>query len=230
MSRLVLVRHGQSVWNKENRFTGWVDVPLTDLGVEEALRVGSLLKKEGIYPDIAFTSLLSRAILTTFHALSEMDRLWIPKTHSWRLNERHYGALAGLDRASTIELYGPEKVHAWRRSYLERPPSLEDVSVFANDPRYQNLKNWEIPKGESLKDVESRLMPFWYSSILPKLQKDGTILIGAHGNSLRALVKNLENIGDKEVEDLEIPTGEPRLYELTTRKTGCQVSPPVILR
>lgn len=213
MSQLVLVRHGQSVWNHENRFTGWVDVGLTEAGVAEARRAGELLAAHNLLPDVAHTSLLRRAILTTTVALDVADRLWIPQHRSWRLNERHYGALAGLDKTETLERYGDEQVRLWRRSYTVRPPELDDVSAFRDDARYAELSDAEIPNGESLRDVEARLLPYWQSVIVPQLAAGMTVLIGAHGNSLRALVKNLESIGDDEVASLEIATGVPRVYD-----------------
>ena len=219
---LVLLRHGQSVWNAENRFTGWVDVGLTERGVLEARRAGQLLTDAGIFPDVAYTSLLSRAIVTTNLALEKAERLWIPVERSWRLNERHYGALAGLDKAATTELYGAEQIHIWRRSYDTRPPALEDVSAFRSDPRYLDVSDTDLPRSESLADVQARLLPYWYERILPQLKAGKTVMLGAHGNSLRALVKHIESISDEAVVELEIATGTPRIYQ--TSLTGSSLS------
>jgi 2,3-bisphosphoglycerate-dependent phosphoglycerate mutase len=230
VSRLVLVRHGQSVWNRENRFTGWVDIGLTDTGIEEARRVGRLLQDHRVLPDVAHTSLLRRAILTTTLALDTADRLWIPQERSWRLNERHYGALAGLDKSETTERYGVEQVFLWRRSYTVRPPRLDDLVEFRNDPRYRDLTEDELPGTESLEDVEARLLPYWFERIVPQLAAGLTVLVGAHGNSLRALVKHIEDIPAGEVAELEIATGVPRLYECSARAGAVTVSSPTILR
>ena len=219
---LVLLRHGQSVWNAENRFTGWVDVGLTERGVLEARRAGQLLTDAGIFPDVAYTSLLSRAIVTTNLALEKAERLWIPVERSWRLNERHYGALAGLDKAATTELYGAEQIHIWRRSYDTRPPALEDISAFRSDPRYLDVSDTDLPRSESLADVQARLLPYWYERILPQLEAGKTVMLGAHGNSLRALVKHIESISDEAVVELEIATGTPRIYQ--TSLTGSMLS------
>lgn len=210
---LILIRHGQSTWNRDNRFTGWVDVPLTDQGIAEAIEAGQMLKDDGLLPDVVFTSLLRRAIQTSYLSLDVLDRLWIPTHRSWRLNERHYGALAGLDKNETIEQYGEEKVLQWRRSYNLRPPEHGDTSAISRDPRYANLLPHELPVGESLRDVEARLLPYWQATVIPELQEGKTVMIAAHGNSLRALVKGLEGLGDDEVAQLEIPTGEPRIYD-----------------
>ena len=217
---LVLLRHGQSVWNAENRFTGWVDVGLTERGVAEAERAGQLLTNAGIFPDVAHTSLLRRAIVTTNLALEKADRHWIPVKRSWRLNERHYGALAGLDKTATTELYGAEQIHIWRRSYDVRPPGLDDVSAFRADPRYVELADSELPCSESLADVQARLLPYWNERIVPQLEAGMTVLLGAHGNSLRALVKHIEGISDEAVVELEIATGTPRIYEVCCTTTG----------
>ena len=182
---LVLLRHGQSVWNAENRFTGWVDVGLTERGVDEARRAGRILADAGIFPDVAHTSLLRRAITTTNLALEEADRHWIPVERTWRLNERHYGALAGLDKAATTERYGAAQVHIWRRSFDVRPPTLEDDSAFRTDPRYREVSDGEMPHSESLADVQGRLLPYWNEHIVPQLAAGQTVLLGAHGNSLR---------------------------------------------
>jgi 2,3-bisphosphoglycerate-dependent phosphoglycerate mutase len=229
VSRLVLLRHGQSVWNRENRFTGWVDVELTDAGVEEARRAGQLLLDHGVLPDVAHTSLLRRAILTTTLALDVTDRLWIQQERTWRLNERHYGALAGLDKTETAERYGAEQVFLWRRSYAVRPPRLDDLAPFRTDPRYHDLADTDVPGTESLADVEARLLPYWFDRIVPQLADGMTVLIGAHGNSLRALVKHLEGIPEGDVAELEIATGVPRLYDCSVRSGVLAVSSPVIL-
>lgn len=226
---LILLRHGQSVWNAENRFTGWVDVGLTARGVAEAERAGQLLTDAGIFPDVAHTSLLRRAIVTTNLALEKADRLWIPVERSWRLNERHYGALAGLDKAATTELYGAEQIHTWRRSYDIRPPSLDDVSAFRTDPRYASLDDSELPRSESLSDVQARLLPYWYEHIVPQLEAGVTVLLGAHGNSLRALVKHIEGISDDAVVELEIATGTPRVYKVSRTGTRLAFSSAQIL-
>lgn len=210
---LVLLRHGQSVWNAENRFTGWVDVGLTERGVLEARRAGQLLADAGILPDTAHTSLLSRAIITTNLALEKANRLWVPVERSWRLNERHYGALAGLDKADTTELYGAEQIHVWRRSYDTRPPALDDVSAFRADPRYLDVSDADLPRSESLADVQARLLPYWNDRVVPQLAAGKTVMLGAHGNSLRALVKHIESISDAAVVELEIATGAPRIYQ-----------------
>ena len=212
MNKLILIRHGQSTWNRDNKFTGWVDVPLTEQGVMEAKQAGDILLDENLIPDVLFTSLLRRAIHTSFLVLESLDRQWIPTHRSWRLNERHYGDLAGLDKNETTEKYGPEKVLEWRRSYTLRPPAHEDTSLLRKDPKYTELSNSELPTGESLKDVETRLLPYWNEYIVPQVLSGKTTLIAAHGNSLRALVKGLEHLGDEEVASLEIPTGEPRVY------------------
>jgi 2,3-bisphosphoglycerate-dependent phosphoglycerate mutase len=217
---LVLLRHGQSTWNAENRFTGWVDIGLTERGVVEATRAGQLLTDAGVLPDVAHTSLLRRAIVTTNLALEKADRHWIPVERSWRLNERHYGALAGLDKGATTALYGAEQIHIWRRSYDIRPPYLDDVSAFRTDPRYASLNDSELPRSESLADVQARLLPYWHERILPQLEAGMTVLLGAHGNSLRALVKHIEDISDEAVVELEIATGTPRIYEVRCTTTG----------
>ena len=226
---LVLLRHGQSVWNAENRFTGWVDVGLTERGVLEARRAGQLLTDAGIFPDVAYTSLLSRAIVTTNLALEKAERLWIPVERSWRLNERHYGALAGLDKAATTELYGAEQIHIWRRSYDTRPPALDDVSAFRSDPRYLDVSDTDLPRSESLADVQARLLPYWYERILPQLEAGKTVMLGAHGNSLRALVKHIESISDEAVVELEIVTGTPRIYQTSLTDSSLSFSSAKIL-
>lgn len=226
---LVLLRHGQSVWNAANRFTGWVDVELTDRGVLEARRAGELLLAAGIVPDVAHTSLLRRAIVTTNLALDAIDRLWIPQERTWRLNERHYGALAGLDKTATIQRYGAEQVHVWRRSYDVRPPALDDVSAFRADMRYRDLTDEEIPRSESLADVQARLVPYWDERVLPQLAAGRTVLLGAHGNSLRALVKQIEGISDAAVVELEIATGVPRVYQVTVTGDSVSFGPAQVL-
>jgi 2,3-bisphosphoglycerate-dependent phosphoglycerate mutase len=226
---LVLLRHGQSVWNAENRFTGWVDVGLTERGVGEARRAGRILADAGILPDVAHTSLLRRAITTTNLALEEAARHWIPIERTWRLNERHYGALAGLDKAATTERYGAKQVHIWRRSFDVRPPALEDDSAFRADPRYVELSDAELPDSESLADVQGRLLPYWNEHIVPQLAAGQTVLLGAHGNSLRALVKQIESISNEAVVELEIATGIPRIYEVAYTNAGLSFSPARIL-
>jgi 2,3-bisphosphoglycerate-dependent phosphoglycerate mutase len=216
MHRIVLLRHGESVWNKENRFTGWTDVDLTDQGRSEARRAGQLLKAEGIEFDLAFTSVLKRAIKTLWLALEEMDRMWIPVQHSWRLNERHYGALQGLNKAETAAKFGDEQVLLWRRSYDTPPPALtaDDPRHAGSDPRYSTLAEGELPLTECLKDTVARFVPYWNKVIAPCVRDGKRVVIAAHGNSLRALVKYLDNIGDQEIVGLNIPTGIPLVYEL----------------
>ena len=212
MSKLILVRHGQSEWNLANRFTGWWDVDLTDKGVEEARAAGRLMKEKGVLPTTAFTSVQKRAIKTLNLALEECDRLWIPVTRDWHLNERHYGGLTGLDKQETRDRHGDEQVHIWRRSFDVPPPELEADSEFdlSNDPRYAGI---DIPNTESLKLTIERVLPYWEDHILPQLAAGETVIISAHGNSLRALVKHLSNISDEEITDLEIPTGQPIVYD-----------------
>jgi 2,3-bisphosphoglycerate-dependent phosphoglycerate mutase len=216
MKRIVLLRHGESVWNKENRFTGWTDVRLSPRGIEEAREAGRLLKKEGYVFDIAYTSVLARAIQTLWLALEEMDLMWIPVERSWRLNERHYGALQGLDKAETVERHGLEQVQLWRRSYDIPPPPIkpDDPRHPARDPRYADLRPEEIPLTESLKDTVTRFLPYWQERIAPAVRSGSRVLIAAHGNSLRALVKHLDGISDEEIVELNIPTGIPLVYEL----------------
>ncbi|WP_027349994.1 2,3-diphosphoglycerate-dependent phosphoglycerate mutase [Halotalea alkalilenta] len=217
MVKLVLVRHGESEWNKANLFTGWVDVDLSEQGVEEAKRAGRRLKAAGLSFDIAYTSVLKRAIKTLHYALEELDQLWIEEHKSWRLNERHYGGLSGLDKKETAEKYGAEQVHIWRRSYDELPPLLDRESPYhpANDPRYKDLDPRSLPSGENLKVTLERVIPFWQDRIAPELREGRTVLVAAHGNSLRALVKYLESISDEEIMNLNIPTGVPLVYELS---------------
>jgi 2,3-bisphosphoglycerate-dependent phosphoglycerate mutase len=209
---LILVRHGQSQWNLENRFTGWWDVDLTQKGVAEAIAAGELLANTGLLPDVAFTSVQLRAIKTLHLALEACGRLWIPETKDWRLNERHYGGLTGLDKAETAAKHGQEQVHVWRRSFDVPPPDQEPGSRFdvASDPRYVGVA---VPRTESLKLTIERVLPYWESAILPVLATGRTVLVSAHGNSLRALVKHLSGISDEEIPALEIPTGEPIVYE-----------------
>lgn len=216
MTKLVLLRHGESTWNKENRFTGWTDVDLSEKGREEAKRAGQILKAEGFTFDIAYTSVLKRAIRTLWMALDEMDLMWIPVINSWRLNERHYGALQGLNKAETAEQYGDEQVLIWRRSYDTRPPALEktDERYAGNDSRYASLTEEELPLTECLKDTVVRFVPYWENTIVPTVQVGKKVIIAAHGNSLRALVKYLDNIPDEEIVGLNIPTGVPLVYEL----------------
>ncbi len=213
---LVLLRHGQSTWNLENLFTGWHDVPLSERGVGEAKEAGRLLKEAGLAPDVVHTSVLVRSIQTTDLALAELARTWIPVRRSWRLNERHYGALQGLNKKETAERYGEDKVKLWRRSYDVRPPELEpgDERHPSRDPRYAQLPPELLPSAECLKDVVVRMLPYWYDAIVPDLLRHPCVLVSAHGNSLRALVKHLDGLTEQEVVDLDIPTGVPRVYEL----------------
>jgi 2,3-bisphosphoglycerate-dependent phosphoglycerate mutase len=216
MHKLVLIRHGESQWNKENRFTGWTDVDLSEKGVGEAQKGGQVLKREGYTFDVAFTSVLKRAIRTLWIVLDQMDLMWIPVHRSWRLNERHYGGLQGLNKAETAAQYGDEQVLIWRRSFDVPPPELElsDARHPANDPRYTGLDPKVLPCTESLKTTIDRFMPFWHDQIVPAIRSGKRVLIAAHGNSLRALVKYLDDISDKEILGLNIPTGIPLVYEL----------------
>ena len=211
---LILLRHGQSDWNEKNLFTGWVDVPLTEKGRGEAARGGELLKERGLLPDIVHTSLLRRAIMTANLALDSAGRHWIPVKRSWRLNERHYGALQGKDKAEIREQYGEEQFMTWRRSYDVPPPAIEDGDEYsqAGDPRYEDVQN--LPRTECLKDVLERFLPYWEDQVKPDLKAGRTVLLAAHGNSLRALVKHLDGISDEEITGLNIPTGIPLVYEL----------------
>lgn len=213
MPQLILLRHGQSQWNLENRFTGWWDVDVTEKGTAEARAAGRLMKEKGVESDLCFTSLQTRAIKTLNLALEEMDRLWLPVEKNYRLNERHYGGLTGLNKQETRDKHGDEQVHIWRRSFDTPPPPMAADSEFhmANDPRYKGI---EVPATESLKDTISRVLPYWKSRIAPELQNGRRVLISAHGNSLRALVKHLSNIADDEITSLEIPTGQPIIYDL----------------
>jgi 2,3-bisphosphoglycerate-dependent phosphoglycerate mutase len=217
MYKLVLLRHGESTWNKENRFTGWTDVDLSEKGIEEAKKAGQILKKEGFLFDIAYTSVLKRAIRTLWIALDEMDLMWIPVVRSWRLNERHYGDLQGLNKAETAKKFGDEQVQIWRRSYDIQPPALKntDERYPGIDPRYSELDESELPLTECLKDTVERFLPYWEKTIVPTVQSRKKVIIVAHGNSLRALVKHLDNISDEEIVGLNIPTGIPLVYELT---------------
>jgi 2,3-bisphosphoglycerate-dependent phosphoglycerate mutase len=214
--KLVLLRHGESLWNKENRFTGWTDVDLTELGFNEARRAGALMKQAGLEFDVAFTSVLKRAIRTLWIALDEMDRMWIPVHNSWRLNERHYGALQGLNKAETAEKFGEEQVKLWRRSYDIRPPALEldDSRHPGKDPRYAALAPPDLPLTECLKDTVRRFLPAWNEAIAPQIKAGRRVIIAAHGNSLRALVKYLDGVSDQDIIGLNIPTGIPLVYEL----------------
>lgn len=212
---LILLRHGNSEWNQKNLFTGWVDVDLTEQGIKEAKRAGELLTTSGLKPDILYTSVLKRAINTAHLALNEMNRNWIDTKRSWRLNERHYGSLQGLDKAETLEKYGPEQFQIWRRSYDVPPPPIDDDNEFsqAHDERYAGLGD-ALPRTECLKDVLVRMLPYWHSDIAASLEAGKTVLVTAHGNSLRALVKHLDSIADDQIAELNIPTGIPLHYKL----------------
>ena len=217
---LVLLRHGESEWNAKNLFTGWVDVGLSDKGIAEAARAGELLRDAGLRPDVVHTSLLRRAIRTAELTLDTLDRGWLPVRRSWRLNERHYGALQGLDKSATREKYGDEQFLRWRRSYDEPPPPLDDDSEWsqAGDPRYADLLE-TLPRTECLADVVHRMLPYWYDALVPDLRLGRVVLVAAHGNSLRALVKHLDGLSDQEVVGLNIPTGIPLRYELDAQMT-----------
>ena len=216
MHKVVLLRHGQSTWNKENKFTGWVDVDLSEKGIVEAKEAGKVLKDEGYSFDIAFTSLLKRAIRTLWIVLDELDLMWIPVVRHWRLNERHYGALQGLNKADTAAKYGDEQVKIWRRSYDIQPPALEknDEQYPGNDPRYSELTDAQLPLAECLKDTVERFVPYWEETIAPVVKEGKKVIIAAHGNSLRALVKYFDNVPEDEIVELNIPTGVPLVYEL----------------
>jgi len=216
MKKLVLVRHGESTWNKENRFTGWTDVDLSEKGVAEAIEGGRVLKAEGYTFDVAYTSVLKRAIRTLWFVLDETDLMWIPVHRSWRLNERHYGALQGLNKAETAEKFGEAQVKIWRRSYDIPPPALDktDPRHPGQDRRYASLTEAELPLTECLKDTVARFLPLWHETIAPAVRAGQRVLIAAHGNSLRALVKYLDNISDQDIVELNIPTGMPLVYEL----------------
>ena len=221
MKKIVLLRHGESTWNQENRFTGWADVDLAAKGVEEARRAGLLLKENGFVFDAAYTSVLKRAIRTLWLVLEEMDLMWIPVRPHWRLNERHYGALQGLNKAETAAKFGDEQVLIWRRAYDIPPPALEvsDPRFPGSDPRYASLTRQELPLTECLKDTVDRFLPHWNNVIAPAVRSGQRVIITAHGNSLRALVKYLDNVGDKEIVGVNIPTGVPLVYELTDELT-----------
>jgi len=216
MYKLVLLRHGESTWNRENRFTGWTDVDLSEKGVKEAHAAGSLLMDEGFTFDVAYTSVLKRAIRTLWITLDNMDLMWIPVHRSWRLNERHYGGLQGLNKAETAAEYGDEQVFIWRRSYDVAPPELapDDERSPANDRRYADLSDDELPLTECLKETVARFLPYWEKEIAPAIKSGKRVLIAAHGNSIRALVKKLDNISDEDISRLNIPTGVPLVYEL----------------
>lgn len=216
MYKLVLIRHGESEWNKENRFTGWTDVDLSDKGRQEAKKGGAVLNKEGFVFDVAFTSVLKRAIRTLWIVMDEMDLMYIPVYNSWRLNERHYGALQGLNKAETAAKFGDEQVLIWRRSYDVPPPKLDETDPRSpkNDPRYKNMDPKDVPLTECLKDTVARFLPYWHETIAPAIKSGKRVLIAAHGNSLRALVKYLDNISEEKIVSLNIPTGMPLVYEL----------------
>lgn len=216
MHKLVLLRHGQSQWNQENRFTGWVDVPLSAEGIEEAKHAAKLLQEAGLTFDVAYTSVLKRAIKTLWIVLEELDLMWIPVVRSWRINERMYGALQGLDKAETTKAHGEQQVKIWRRSYDVPPPPLDESSPYfpGKDRRYAKLAPNEIPRTECLKDTVARFLPFWEQEIAPAIRRGERVLIAAHGNSLRALVKHLDNVSDQDIVELNIPTGIPLVYEL----------------
>ncbi len=216
MYKIVLLRHGESVWNKENKFTGWKDVDLSEKGLQEAKAAGQLMKQEGFVFDYAFSSVLKRAMRTLWMALDEMDALWIPVERTWRLNERHYGALQGLNKAETAAKYGDDQVKVWRRSYDIPPPSLtkDDPQFPGHDPRYKGVSEADLPLTECLKDTVARFLPFWHERIAPTVKSGKKVIIAAHGNSLRALVKYLDDVSDSDIIELNIPTGIPLVYEL----------------
>jgi 2,3-bisphosphoglycerate-dependent phosphoglycerate mutase len=217
VKKVVFLRHGESVWNKENLFTGWTDVGLSEKGVQEALEGGRVLRAEGYVFDVAFTSVLRRAIKTLWIALEEMDQMWIPVNNSWRLNERHYGALQGLNKVAMVDKYGAAQVQLWRRSYDVRPPELDpnDDRSPEKDPRYAGLGKKNIPLAECLKDTVARVLPYWHDVIVPAVQSGKRVIVAAHGNSLRALVKFLDNVPEAEIVGLNIPTGIPLVYEFS---------------
>jgi 2,3-bisphosphoglycerate-dependent phosphoglycerate mutase len=216
MIKLVLLRHGESIWNKENRFTGWTDTDLSEKGIAEAEKAGNVLKEQGYSFDVAFTSVLKRAIRTLWIVTDIMDLMWIPFHRSWRLNERYYGALQGLNKSETAAKFGEEQVLVWRRSYDVPPPAVEktDPRYPGNDPRYAGLEAKDLPLAESLKDTSGRVLPYWHKEIAPVIESGKGVIIAAHGNSLRALVKHLDNVSDKDITQLNIPTGIPLVYEL----------------
>jgi 2,3-bisphosphoglycerate-dependent phosphoglycerate mutase len=216
---LVIIRHGQSEANKDNIFTGWRDSPLSPLGVQEAVAGGKMLRDAGFRFDLAYTSLQSRAIKTLWLALEQLDQMWIPEIKHWRLNERHYGALQGKNKVQSVEEFGEQQVHLWRRGYDTRPPEVELTSPDhpKSDPRYRDVPQADMPRGESLKDVVARVMPYWQSDILPQIKSGKKVVIAAHGNSLRALLKHLEGISDKDIENINLPTGVPKVYKLNKK-------------
>jgi 2,3-bisphosphoglycerate-dependent phosphoglycerate mutase len=216
MRKIVLLRHGESLWNQENRFTGWTDVGLTEKGVAEARAAGAVLARDGFAFDVAYTSVLKRAVKTLWIALEEMDRVWIPIHHSWRLNERHYGALQGLNKAETAAKFGDAQVKIWRRAYATAPPALADGDprLAIGDPRYADIAPAAFPRTECLKDTVVRFLPYWHETIAPAIRGGKSVLVAAHGNSLRALVKYLDNVSDEAIVGLNIPTGMPLVYEL----------------
>ncbi|MEJ2167203.1 MAG: 2,3-diphosphoglycerate-dependent phosphoglycerate mutase [Desulfobacterales bacterium] len=216
MTKLALLRHGESIWNKENRFTGWTDVDLSEKGIQEAKQAGKVLKKEGYSFDVAFTSVLKRAIRTLWIVQDEMNLMWLPVNISWRLNERHYGALQGLNKAEIAAKYGEEQVLKWRRSYDIRPPALEetDERFPGNDLRYKDLDNKDLPLTECLKDTVERFLPYWHEAIIPLIRSGKRVIISAHGNSIRALVKYVDDVSDVDIVGINIPTGVPLIYEL----------------
>ena len=216
MKKIVLLRHGESIWNQENRFSGWADVGLTEKGMAEARSAAQLLQQEGYAFDVAFTSVLKRAIKTLWITLEEMDRMWIPVHNSWRLNERHYGALQGLNKAETAAKFGEAQVKIWRRAYATAPPPLpdDDPRLEIGNPRYADIEPSEFPRTECLKDTVARFLPYWHETIAPAVKSGKSVLIAAHGNSLRALVKYLDNVSDEDIVELNIPTGQPLAYEL----------------
>ncbi|HJO93061.1 MAG TPA: 2,3-diphosphoglycerate-dependent phosphoglycerate mutase [Victivallales bacterium] len=219
VKKLVLLRHGESTWNQENRFTGWSDVDLSENGIKEAHNAGILLKKEGYKFDIAYSSYLKRTIRTLWIVLEKLDIMWIPVTKSWYLNERHYGALQGLNKQETIKKYGIEQVDQWRRGFNIKPPELDksDSRYPGNDPMYKNIDKTLLPQAECLHDTYDRLLPFWLNQIAPEIKKREKVLITAHGNTLRALIKYLDNISDSDISKLNIPTGTPLVYELDSK-------------
>lgn len=216
MIPLIIIRHGESTWNKENRFTGWTDVPLSEKGLQEAHTAATLLRDGGYDFDMAFTSVLKRAIKTLWTIMEDLDRMWIPVTRSWRLNERHYGGLQGLNKKEMVEKYGEAQVHVWRRSYDTPPPALtrDDERYPGRDARYRGLSEKELPLTESLKDTVARFLPYWEQTIVPEIKGGKRVIIAAHGNSIRALVKDLDGMSDEEITALNIPTGVPLIYEL----------------
>jgi len=221
---LVIIRHGQSEANKLNIFTGWRDSPLSEQGIAEARAAGKLMRKDGFAFDIAFTSLQSRAIKTLWLALEEMDQMWIPVVKDWRLNERHYGALQGKDKVQAVEKFGEAQVHQWRRGYATQPPLVDrnDPDFPGKDVRYQNVPPDELPRGESLKDVSARVLPYWEREIVPLIQARKKVLIAAHGNSLRALLKHLEGLSEPEIEGINLPTGVPKVYKLNDKMLSAE--------